>query len=369
MADGSGGPRPEVVIIRRRAADDLTAAKGGAWKIAYADFVTAMMAFFLLLWLLSSTSKETKDGIADYFTPEQEKTGANDEDGKASFFTPTTGLKDQAGIGFQGGTSPTEDGTKKSEMSPPAIVVGQAPPGQVPDAPTQSPVEAEKEAQLFEKAEEAIKKAFEEDPTFREIKDNIIVEQTPEGLKIQILDQDKYPMFEPGNAKVTEYGQKVLRKLAPLIMRMPNFISVTGHTDSSGTAGANGYTNWELSADRANSSRRFLLTANVEPERIAKVVGMADRELLDPAQPTSSRNRRVSIILLRGSHMNLSNSQQPAARELLSVPKPRNQERSAPKSSAPAVPGSPSAPPGSAFRPSKANPVSAIPSGRIKRDE
>ena len=272
---------------------------GGAWKVAYADFVTAMMAFFLLLWLLSATDEETKEGIAEYFTP-------------------TIGLRDSEGIGFEGGEKPTVDGTKKDDMSPIGIVVGKQPQGPIPEKPDQDAmIEGEAESKLFEKAEEQIKKALEEDPSLREFKDQIIVEQTPEGLKIEFLDLDKSPMFKPGGADLTLFGEKMLARMASIVVTLPNYISVTGHTDVSPLNEDKKYTNWELSADRANSARRYFLTTNMEAERVAKVVGMADKELLVKDDPRSARNRRISVILLRGSHMNLSDSQLLAPRSLL----------------------------------------------------
>ncbi|MBY0354214.1 MAG: flagellar motor protein MotB [Rickettsiales bacterium] len=274
---------------------------GGAWKVAYADFVTAMMAFFLLLWLLSSTSESTKEGIAEYFTP-------------------TYGLKDAMGIGFRGGLKPTEDGRDKDNMTPPGITEGRPQQGPVPNNHKEALIEADKEANLFEKAEEAIKQAFESDPNLRELRDQIIVEQTPEGLKIQIVDADRKEMFEPGTAVLNEYGKRILRSLLKVIEQMPNYISITGHTDATPYSRGNGYTNWELSADRANASRRYLLAQGMNKERTGKVVGRADQELLTPLEPTSPRNRRIAIILLRGTHLPMPFDMLPAPRSLLTVP-------------------------------------------------
>lgn len=303
---------------------------GGAWKVAYADFVTAMMAFFLLLWLLSSTSKAQKEGIADYFSPAQEKTGSSDKDGAAIYFTPTFGMKDSEGIGVQGGSSPTEDGVRKSDKTPPGLVIGQVPQGVAPETPKKTMVEADQDANLFEKAQEEIKKAFEEDPSLRAFKDNIIVEQTPEGLRIQLIDDGKSPMFMPGGAELTEFGRLVLTRITGIIRTLPNYISITGHTDASGYSSGKEYTNWELSADRANASRRFMLSNKMERERVAKVVGMADHEPLLKNDPLSPRNRRISIILLRGAYLSTPSYGMPASRDLLSVPK-ANDSRSAAK--------------------------------------
>ncbi len=281
---------------------------GGAWKVAYADFVTAMMAFFLLMWLLATSSEATKDGVADYFTP-------------------TVGIKDSQGIGFNGGETPNSKGIKKTDLAPPGLVPGQTPPGQTPDAPDkQAMIESDQEAQLFEKAEQAVKQAFEEDPNLNEMKDNIIVEQTPEGLKIEVLDSDKKAMFEPGGEELSQFGRTILQKLSSIIARMPNYISITGHTDIEAFGGGDAkYGNWELSAGRANAARRFLMTTGLNDERVGKVVGRSSRELLLPESPKSARNRRITIILLKGTHLDIPTEMQAAPRSLLSVPKPKMQ--------------------------------------------
>ncbi len=277
---------------------------GGAWKVAYADFVTAMMAFFLLLWLLASTSESQKEGIAEYFTP-------------------TVGLRDAMGIGFEGGEAPTEIGEKKDDLTPVGLIPGAVPPGQTKQPiEKKTLIEADQEAQLFEQAREEIKQAFEDDPSLREFRDNIIVEQTPEGLKIEIMDSDKHPMFQSGSAELSEFGRTIMNKLSAVIEKMPNFISITGHTDADPLSKSAGkYTNWELSADRANSARRFLASKQMEAERVGKVVGMADRELLLADEPQSPRNRRITIILLRGSHFKVPQYINRPSGSLLSVPK------------------------------------------------
>lgn len=274
---------------------------GGAWKVAYADFVTAMMAFFLLLWLLASTSEGQKKAIADYFTP-------------------TVGLKDEMGIGFEGGTSPSEDGTNKSDLAPPGLVPGQVQQGPTPDVPKEALIESDNEGKLFEKAEQEMKQAIESDPNLRKFSENIRMEQTPEGLKLEMIDDDKHPMFLPGSVSLSDFGQKILSAMTPLIKKMPNLISITGHTDST-PLGKLGYTNWELSSDRANSARRFLIGQGLHERRIGKIVGRADQELKLPEVPSSPRNRRIEIILLKGSHMTQAPSMLPAPRALLSVPR------------------------------------------------
>lgn len=278
---------------------------GGAWKVAYADFVTAMMAFFLLLWLLSSVEEGKLESLADYFTP-------------------TIGVKDSMGIGFEGGKTANIDGNKKSDRSQPGVIVGIDVTGSTQNQIEKTAViEGEKDAQLFEKAEEALKRAFSDNPNLQDLADNIIVEQSPEGLKIEITDSDKYPMFVAGTANLSEFGQKILSQMNKVIDVMPNFVSITGHTDVSPmSARGSGYSNWELSSDRANAARRYLLSAGMDPERPKAVTGKASTDLLLPKQPLSPRNRRITVILLRGDYMDLRAGALPATRELLSVPKP-----------------------------------------------
>lgn len=275
---------------------------GGAWKVAYADFVTAMMAFFLLLWLLNVTTEEQKSGISEYFTP-------------------TTGLQDGMGIGFEGGESPSEIGTKKDILTPVGIVQNSSTPGQSPDKKKESLIEGEMESQLFEQAREEIKQAFESDPSLREFRDQIIVEQTPEGLKIEIQDSDKKAMFKSGSAIMSDFGKTVVGKLSNVIEKMPNYISVTGHTDAEALNARGGtYTNWELSADRANSARRQLVATGMEDDRVGKVQGLASQELLLPKEPESPRNRRITIILLKGLHFGGSSYIRNRPGSILSVP-------------------------------------------------
>ena len=345
MAPRDENARP---IIIKKIKKGGHAHHGGAWKVAYADFVTAMMAFFLLLWLISSVDEAKLEGLAEYFTP-------------------TVGLKDSMGIGFEGGVTVNEDGTKKSDKAPPGIVV--APPPGVTDSQNEKKtlMEGEKDAQLFEKAEEHMKEAFESDPNLRDFAENIVMEQTPEGLKIDITDSDKYPMFDPGSITLTEYGMRVLGKMSHLIEEMPNYISITGHTDASPmTSRGVDYTNWELSSDRANSARRYMLRSGVNPIRPRKVTGQASSDLLLPESPLSPRNRRITIILLRGSYLNLSEDQLPATRDMLNIstPPPPMPKSAAPKPKAPAIQA-----PAPIMAPGQQAPIDSSPAGALSTPE
>jgi chemotaxis protein MotB len=275
---------------------------GGAWKVAYADFVTAMMAFFLLLWLLSSTSDAQKQGIADYFTP-------------------TMGLKDEAGIGFKGGTSEEMEGTKKSDKSTIAIVASGQPAG-VGTQKKESLIEADMEQAEFEKTREDIQKAMEDDPSMSELAQNLLIKVTPEGLQVDVIDSDEHPMFEPGSPVISAFGQTILAKLAKIVERLPNYISISGHTDAEVLKAKGGsYTNWELSADRANAARRYMTLKGLPEERISKIQGRGAFEPLFPDDPLSPRNRRISMVLLRGEHMAQSSYMQNRPGSLISTPK------------------------------------------------
>lgn len=300
MAAGGGDQRP---IIIKKIKKGGHGHHGGAWKVAYADFVTAMMAFFLLLWLIATSSRATLNGIAEYFTP-------------------TIGIKDSMGIGFDGGLTAQLDGTRKSDKAKPGILAGQTPTGIKPGDPNKTgPVQRQDDSHLFDKAAESVKRAFESDPTLRELSDNIIVEQTPEGLKIELQDSDRHAMFAAGNAAVTADGAALLTQVERVVRQLPNYVSITGHTDASQLESRKGvYTNWELSADRANAARRFLLQVGLNPQRVRKIVGMGAAELLNPDDPRSVRNRRVSIILLRGTHLALPDGASPLQKDFLRAP-------------------------------------------------
>ena len=259
---------------------------GGAWKVAYADFVTAMMAFFLLLWLLSTSSKAKLQGIAEYFTP-------------------TVGLKDGLGIGFKGGSSQSESGIAKNDAAQPGVVNGAVRSGEVAESQdTKAPVESDQDDKLFKEGGTAVEQAINNDKTLQAVRDQISVQQTPEGLKIDITDSDKYPMFIPQTATLTDMGKAVLGQMAKVIRKMPNYLAVIGHTDAStDEQGKADYTAWELSADRANAARRYLLKSGIDPQQPKKVTGSGDKELLLPNDPRSPRNRRVTLLMMRGSHI------------------------------------------------------------------
>jgi chemotaxis protein MotB len=275
---------------------------GGAWKVAYADFVTAMMAFFLLLWLLNVTTDEQKNAISNYFDPTH----------------PKVSQAESGAGGVMGGLSMAPQGSMATNVqnisaAPPSSSVNQRTPQ--PQSPEQrqdvrdnvnkSALEKAKqelrkqEEQRFKDAERQIKEAIQQDPELAALSKNLMIDMTPEGLRIQVIDQEGKPMFALGSAEMFDYTKKLMAMVTKVIVKLPNEISIRGHTDSKPYAEGAKYTNWELSSDRANASRREVLTDGFPVARINNVVGKADTDHLDTKNPTSATNRRVSIILLK----------------------------------------------------------------------
>jgi len=316
MAKGNAAP----VIIKKIKKGGAAPHHGGAWKVAYADFVTAMMAFFLLLWLLNVTTDVQKRGIADYFDPSvasKSISGAGGVLGGISMgpqgSQSNSSSRPNLSPSVESMRQPT-DGEDGSQDGAPSKTTqddgGSADPGGRPTA--EKPIEqiteaelqqrlAEKENKQFAAAEFALRQAIQDVPDLKNLADNLIIDRTPEGLRIQIVDQDKRSMFALGSAQMDDSAQKLVALVAQVVQKLPNNISITGHTDAAPYAFGRNYGNWELSADRANASRRELLNDGVPVDRIDKVVGMADHDLLDPADPRSPRNRRISIVLLHRS--------------------------------------------------------------------
>lgn len=270
---------------------------GGAWKVAYADFVTAMMAFFLLLWLLNAVTQEQLEGIADYFAP-------------ASI------AKAQSGSGgILGGTTISVEGAMQNVTSR-ATVTQDLPPPRAGEGGARSAAQEgsgdvteddaarvmrEKEEEQFREAEEKLREAIENVPNLKQLAKSLLIDNTPEGLRIQIVDQEGLAMFPRGSAEMYLHTRKVLELVAKVVQTMPQKISLSGHTDATKYVTETGYSNFELSADRGNACRRVLLELGVPAERVARVTGMAANDPLLPSEPENPRNRRISIVLLRGS--------------------------------------------------------------------
>ncbi len=262
---------------------------GGAWKVAYADFVTAMMAFFLLMWLLNVTTKEQKNLISEYFNPSH----------------PMVSESTSGAGGVMGGLTMSPEGAMASNKNPliPLQVNNQRKRGAEVKSKVNQ-VKEKAEQKRFEKAAEKIKKAINENPKLAKLKDNIIIDVTPEGLRIQIVDQEDESMFPSGSANMFKKTKELLSLITQIVIDMPNKVSIRGHTDSTRYAKGAKYTNWELSADRANASRRVMLENAMPVERLHDVMGKADTEPLIIDDPLDPRNRRITLILLKESITN-----------------------------------------------------------------
>ncbi len=294
------------VIIKRIKKSGHGAHHGGAWKVAYADFVTAMMAFFLLMWLINTTTPEQKRGIADYFAAQSISQSSSGSGGVLG----GTVLGQSAARA--GGASSLTDKSPPSTPSAPAhskddgtkSATATAANGQTPDQQTQSDDHLARTApssrdEQFASAAESIRQAMQEMPDIAALSRQVVMDQTPEGLRIQLVDQDGKPMFEPGGNQPLPYTKKLLRVIASIIDRLPNRISISGHTDAQSGEGPGGTSNWELSAERANAAREIITQAGVSNDRIYEVAGKAGSEPLLPEDPNASANRRLSILLMR----------------------------------------------------------------------
>lgn len=253
---------------------------GGAWKIAYADFVTAMMAFFLLMWLLGSTSKGDLQGIAAYFnSPLKVAMAGGDGSGNSSSVIPGGG-NDLTKVYGQIKRSESESESQRRQV----------------DIKRQR---AQQDAQRIHALRAKIDAMISSNATLNEYRSQIRMDVTPDGLQIQIVDDQNRPMFDIGSAMVKPYMRDILREVGAALGGVENRISLAGHTDAAPYGmGERGYSNWELSTDRANASRRELVAAGMPNDKLARVVGLAASDLLLPDEPRAPQNRRITITVL-----------------------------------------------------------------------
>ncbi len=280
-----GGDRP--ILIKKIKKSAAHGHHGGAWKVAYADFVTAMMAFFLLMWLINTTSPEQKRGIADYFAP-------------AAVSQTTSGSG-----GILAGTALGDDGVKSSGSM---AVMEKVSPSEAQDpskakksaGATDAAKEAaaRREADQFQSAAESLRQALQDMPALAELSKQVLVDQTPEGLRIQLVDQEGRSMFETGSEKPNDRARLLLRTVAKVIGQLHNRITISGHTSATVT-GSKAGDDWSLSAGRANASREVLQGAGVDADRIYQVSGKANSDPLFADDPTLPGNRRIAITLMR----------------------------------------------------------------------
>lgn len=277
MADD--GLRP---IIVKRIKKSGGGGHGGAWKIAYADFVTAMMAFFLLMWLLGSTTKGDLQGIADYFqTPLKVAMQGGSGSGDSSSVIAGGGKDLTRSIG-QIQKSDDKSKTRKTFNLKAA----------------QAELAKAEEAQL-KSLKQRIDTAIETIPTLKQYKNQLLIDITSDGLRIQIVDEQNRPMFALAKADLQPYTKEILFEIGKLLNGIPNKISLSGHTDASQySSGEKGYSNWELSADRANASRRALVAGGMDETKVLRVVGLSSAVPFNKDDPMDPVNRRISIIVM-----------------------------------------------------------------------
>jgi chemotaxis protein MotB len=377
------GNRQNVIIKKEEVVEGE--GHGGAWKVAYADFVTAMMAFFLLMWLLNATTEDQRKGLADYFSPNNllshASSGTGDPFGGHTAFDQGALVSDRGAVQVLAGSRPTSldpseadsqldassragsdedqdhvpkqppataapsppppataaaDAATAAPPAPPATstaaaatlatfaaaaMPAQASPGlpadpalsgsgspsaavaAQPRAPTEAELRAAQERQEkaeFAQAAQQIRDAVRGDPALADLARQLAIDITPEGLRIQILDEEHRPMFPLGSAVPNDRAKLLLQKVLPVLAKLPQDISIAGHTDAAPFPGPD-RTNWELSTERANATRRLLVEGGLPDSRIRSVTGNADRDPLLPADPLAAANRRIAIVVLRAA--------------------------------------------------------------------
>ncbi|MBK8064515.1 MAG: flagellar motor protein MotB [Betaproteobacteria bacterium] len=269
------------IIVIKRIKKGGHAHHGGAWKIAYADFVTAMMAFFLLMWLLGSTTKGDLQGIADHFNSPLKVALAGGSGSGDSSSVIKGGGQDLPRT--HGQIARTEKPDTKRSINLQAA---------------QAEVHKQEMSRLAE-LKVRMADAIEASASLRQFSRQIRLDITSEGLRIQIVDEQNRPMFDTGSARLKDYTREILREIARVLNGVDNRITLSGHTDSLAySGGERGYSNWELSADRANASRRELIAGGINERKIMRVVGLADSLTLSGTEPNDPSNRRISIIVM-----------------------------------------------------------------------
>ncbi|MBK3760076.1 flagellar motor protein MotB [Stutzerimonas frequens] len=277
-------------IIVKRVKKSAAGHHGGAWKIAFADFATAMMAFFLVMWLMSSATPEQKKLISGYF---------QDPIGFTESASPHV-------IDLGGTPTPSPDRTLNPELEP---------------AQSEAQIDSDQAESFAEQLErerldlvlQELQNKVEENPELQKFKDQILFEITQDGLRIQIMDAENRPMFALGSAQLQPYFEDILLALVDTIAAVPNKISISGHTDAKPFSGRGDFGNWELSASRANAARRTLVYGGYPEEQIARVVGYASSALFDRKDPFNPVNRRIDILVLTKKAQRSIEGEQPGA--------------------------------------------------------
>lgn len=276
-------------IIIKKIKGGHGAAHGGAWKVAFADFMTAMMAFFLVMWLVTSVNKEQRAAIFEYFKNPSMEAGQST---KAAKGVNGPGGASTSLINLGGGMDAPKTALKKETGLSAGTLQKPA------DIDEAKRLAAEEERKQLMGLLQDLRAAIDKSPTLRPFKDQLLLDITPEGLRIQIVDAQNRPMFDLGSSRLKDYTASILHELTSYLNSVPNHISLSGHTDTTPYQAKNGYTNWDLSADRANSARRALEAGGLNIDKIARVVGLSSVVLFDEKNPRNPINRRISIIVM-----------------------------------------------------------------------
>jgi chemotaxis protein MotB len=278
---GRNEPEPRPIIVKKIIAADHGGAHGGAWKVAYADFVTAMMAFFLLLWILGATTEKQRKGIADYFAPtlvelREKSAGSNGPFGGDSIVAKDNYPHKAMQTGTKGITIP-KDATGGAKEGAAAI--------------------RSRDRARFQSIKEALEKRIKSDPSLRHLQKSVRFTDTREGLRIDLVDQADFAMFSLATARLLPDARRLMAEVAKVIGAVPNAVIVRGHTDALPYASGQTTNNWTLSTARAEATRQVLADSGVAGGRFARIEGVADREPYIPADAYDPRNRRMSITL------------------------------------------------------------------------
>ncbi len=273
----------------------------GVWKIAYADCMTALMAFFLMMWLTSAMPENIRKGVATYFAP----VGASaNVAGTSSILEGGQSLEEVGVLDKMKLEQSIFSPTTNYNASPKNIAADEPTSTESYDEATGSNSGAEsaaKEQRVFEEAQQALKESILKDPVLQQLSENILISITSEGLKIELIDKNNTNMFAVGSKQMLPEMRTALKQVAKVIRVLPNKINITGHTDARPYGVNAAYNNWDLSTDRALESRRFLVASEFQESKIASVVGKASNDLLNSKDPLASSNRRISILVLRNA--------------------------------------------------------------------
>lgn len=316
MSDDSQRP-----IIVKRIKKNAAGHHGGAWKIAYADFVTAMMAFFLLMWLLGSTTNGDLQGISDYFkTPLKVAMSGGSGSGDATSLI-TGGGMDLSRLSGQVKRGELDERRRTAKLK------------------AAEAERAREENQRLKALQSRVEAVIDSSPVLKSFKRQLLLDITTEGLRVQIVDEQNRPMFANGSARLQPYTRDILREIGKALNDVPNRVSVSGHTDALAYAsGDRGYSNWELSADRANAARRELVGGGMQEDRLLRVVGLGSAVNLDQENPANPINRRISIIVMN------KKTEDAVTKDGETVqPEPRNEAEKEPDKEAKGEPTAPTA--------------------------